>query len=280
MHLSLSDCTKLAIFGMGFLLTGCETMSPELAAKCEQPDNINVVSGGGICFGIKTYYPPLAHWENLRNPTLLVYLHGDVSRGGPADYMHSYAAKPPEGTVSVAMFRPGYYGSDGTRSSGHDNNRRDHYTATTVDAIAEAIGSLREKHHSPRVVLIGHSGGAAISGILLGRHPSVAEAALLVSCPCDLAAWRATHGRRWSMSLSPSTYIDAVSTNTQVIAITGENDTNTLPRFAADYVMRLSARGVDARFIQIPRGHHKFSSLTATGAYYDALQSLIDQKRS
>jgi pimeloyl-ACP methyl ester carboxylesterase len=51
-------------------------------------------------------------------------------------------------------------------------------------------------------VLAGHSGGAPITGDLLGRLPSAVDGALLVSCPCDLAAWR-----KYTMKMQPNNSI-------------------------------------------------------------------------
>jgi protein-S-isoprenylcysteine O-methyltransferase Ste14 len=36
------------------------------------------------------------------------------------------------------------------------------------------------------VVVAGHSGGAAIAANILGRRPALIDAALVVSCPCDV----------------------------------------------------------------------------------------------
>jgi pimeloyl-ACP methyl ester carboxylesterase len=66
----------------------------------------------------------------------------------------------------------------------------DNYTADRVDAVAGIIEQLKTKFHPAHTVLVGHSGGAAITGNLWGRHPSAVDGALLVSCDCDVTAWR------------------------------------------------------------------------------------------
>ena len=61
-----------------------------------------------------------------------------------------------------------------------------------IDAVRDAIAALRKEYEAGSVVVVGHSGGAAIAADLLGRWPGEADAALLVSCPCNVWAWR-TH---------------------------------------------------------------------------------------
>src|SRR5262249_52837251 len=128
------------------------------------------------------------------HPTLLVVLHGDAPFAKP-DYQDRFAssaaARYPD-LVVAAILRPGYTDPAGHTSEGERGaTTGDNYNATNTDAIASAIGALRDRFHASRVVLAGHSGGAAISANILGRHPALASAALLVSCPCDVAKWRA-----------------------------------------------------------------------------------------
>src|ERR1700737_478520 len=88
---------------------------------------------------------------------------------------------------SHPSLRPGY--SDGEdRSDGmRGETTGDNYTPEVVNAVATAISELKAGYHPRRVVLVGHSGGSAIMANLLGQQASIADAALLVSCPCDLA---------------------------------------------------------------------------------------------
>lgn len=264
---------------MGLLVCGCHSMSPEeFAAKCATADKLTLVNGGGICFGIRTVRPPAASTSGS-NPTLLVYLHGDGRRFGPVGAnLFRIAAAPPKGTISVAMVRPGYFTGDGTYSSGDDRGRYDNYTSGTIDAIAQAITTLKTFHNSPRVVLIGHSGGAAISGVIIGRHPSLADAALLISCPCDIDRWANELGYPpFKRSLSPSSYAGTVPTTTRVIALTGANDPNTFPGLADRYVADLRERGVRAEFFEISGAGHGLHAIAVSGQYDRSLQALLEQ---
>jgi pimeloyl-ACP methyl ester carboxylesterase len=112
------------------------------------------------------------------------------------------------------------------------------------------------------VVYVGHSGGAAIGGVLIGRRRGLVDAAVLVSCPCDIDRWNSGHKREpWTRSLSPSMFAHRVPTETQVVAITGERDANTPPALARSYVAKLSERGVSARAVIVDGASHGFSGL-------------------
>ena len=260
----------LAVASIGF--TACETLTPEQKALCALPDNINAVRGENICLAITTF----GHGSS-KSPVLAIYLHGDVSRGGPAGYMNDYARDAGDGVVSIVMLRPGYYDQFGKRSTGSNYRRRDAYTAENIDAIAAAVGTLRKHHGASKVVLIGHSGGAATSAVLVGRHPRTADAAILVSCPCDLAVWRDYRGSSWSRSLDPMTYVDRVPVNTEVVAITGANDQITPPRFVQSYTQSLKDRGGRARFVLVPDAGHWFGRLGPSPEFKNAVEELTTQ---
>ena len=250
-------------------LGACQTTASRQEARCAAPDNVSRVQGGDICFGMTTYLH-----EQSQSPTMVVYLHGDVSRGGPAAYMHQFAYRPHEAEVTIVLLRPGYDDGRGNRSSGSDCGRSDCYTAENVDAIADAIKTLRSHHGAKKVILVGHSGGAAISAILIGRHAGVADAAILASCPCDLTAWRSYRGSRWTKSLNPLGYADQVPVETAVVALTGSTDHRTPPELAQRYVERLAQRGVRARFELEPGAGHSFRSLGTSAAFRSALTEM------
>lgn len=234
-------------------------MASAAQARCPAEAAItDYVPGGGLCLAAATYGAESAGTA----PTLVVSLHGDVSAGGPGDYLFSFArglARP--GVVSVALLRPGYGDSAGRRSDGSDNGRRDHYTSGNIAAVGAAIDALKKHYKARRVVLVGHSGGAAFAGVLIGRRPGLAQGAVLVSCPCDIPRWRSERGRgAWPNSQSPMAAAGGVPKGTRVIAITGSSDDNTTPALAEDYVAALAKRGVSARF-EPASGGHGFSGL-------------------
>ena len=223
-------------------------------AGCSPADNETRVAGGTECLVIRTFRPA----KPRPSPALVILLHGDVDSGGPVDYIYRMASSAvADGVVTVALVRPGYPDSEGNKSTGDDSNRSDTYTPHNVDAVAAAVRALKAHHAAGRVVLVGHSGGAAISAVILGRHPDLADAAVLVACPCNVFLWRVPQRRTpWLNSLSPHDWAEKVPPSARVVAITGAADDNTHPSLARDYVETLTRRGVSARFVSVHGAGH------------------------
>jgi pimeloyl-ACP methyl ester carboxylesterase len=156
----------------------------------------------------------------------------------------------------VALVRPGYPDGTGAHSSGSDNGRIDNWTQPVVAEIGKVVARLRDRFRPKAVILIGHSGGAAISAALLGMRPDLAEAAILIGCPCDMQAWRVGRSRTPWRSVDPMDWVSSVAAGTRVIALTGSLDTTTVPSLAEDYAARLRSRGVDAEFRLVPGAGH------------------------
>ena len=199
---------------------------------------------------------------------LIVVVHGDISDGGRATYHVAFAktlARP--GAVVVALTRPGYTDDRGRTSEGNTYRRRDNYTRDNVAAVGGAIAALRSHYQPRRVIYVGHSGGAAIGGVLIGRTPGLIDAAVLVSCPCDIAHWLSARKKPpWPASLSPLDYAGRVPRETRVAVIAGSTDVNTFPAQAQNYARMLMRRGLDARFELVDGGRHGLSTLGAATA--------------
>ena len=226
------------------------------AAPCANEDFVTHVSAADECLVIAAFGSPPAD----RPAVLVVWLHGDQSDGGPA-ISHVAPAQAAatrfaaDGVISIAMWRPGYSDAQGNTSGGDNHGRTDSYTKTNVTIVGDAIERLGSHFAPERTVLVGHSGGAATAAILLGMRPTLANAAILVSCPCDLRAWRA--GRRWwPNSEDPLAWADKVPSSDKVIALTGTSDDHTAPQLAQKYLSVLTAHQVDARFVSIPNATH------------------------
>jgi predicted esterase len=187
-------------------------------------------------------------------PILIVVVHGD-SPDGPPTYQYRFAqtaAAAIADTIVAAVLRPGY--SDGEdRSDGmRGETTGDNYTPEVINAVGAAIAELKARYKPRRVVLVGHSGGSAIVGSLIGQQGSIANAALLVSCVCDLEAWRkhmrsTKGGQIWERpvrSLSPLALIDGVPTSTKVSMLVGSDDQTTPPNLTLAYAEKLQNRGV------------------------------------
>lgn len=199
-------------------------------------------------------------------PVLAFFIHGDVSAGGPADYMYSYAkqfAASRKNVVAIALLRPGYYDRAGKRSDGSDNGRRDTFHSGNNRAVAGAIRELKQKYNARAVVALGHSAGAGTIGVIAGDYPGLINGIVLTSCPCDAAAWNASRGRRGGFSSqSPVDYLSGIGSGTAIVAVTGQADDNTRPDLATDYVAKAQARGLPAR-LQLVGGGHNFTGALA-----------------
>lgn len=243
---------------------------------CED-DGIQSVRGGAECLVV---HVAGQRSEEGRN-TLLVFIHGDNTGGGPSDpYVERGARYAAPGTLVVSLIRPGYHDRDGRQSSGQSFRLvGDGYPPQVVDAVAGAIGRLKTLYKADDVVLAGVSGGAAISGVILGRYPRLARAAVLSGCPCDVQGWRDLRGSgRWSKSLSPHMYLDEVPKDTLVLVVTGSRDQNTFPVLGSNYNQALQQRGVHAEFMLAEGDDHAMSGRSKS--FHHAIQEALDRVRA
>jgi hypothetical protein len=106
----------------------------------------------------------------------------------------------------------------------------------------------------------------------MGMKPQLAEAAILVSCPCDLVAWRVGRAR-WVRSENPIQWSDTVNVAAKIIALTGTKDSTTSPEVVTGYIKQLKDRGVDAIFQPIPDVEH--ANALESEAVSDAVGRLL-----
>ena len=249
----MADWLRCCLFACLSLLA----LSEPATAACPNGSTIkDWVPAGEFCLAAATY-----DRQAGRSPILIVLLHGDTSSGGPADYLFEFADRLSQpGVASVALLRPGYSDKSGRTSQGTNYGRADSYTPANIAAVGNAIEAFKKHFQAQRTIVVGHSGGAAIAGVLIGNTLALAQAAILVSCPCDIPRWRKErNGSAWTRSESPSSYVGKVPTSTTVVAITGTKDDNTSPSLAADYVAQLAKRGVPAQFETVNGAGHTFN---------------------
>src|SRR5665213_902315 len=221
------------------------------------------------------------------HPVLLVILHGDLPDPTPS-YQYAFAQlvtqgvnapalsktirarladwRPIPDVVAVGILRPGYTDNAGDRADGDMGNAAlDNFTPEVVDASAAAVDQLKKRFGARRVVLVGHSGGAAIAADLLGRHPESADATLLVACVCDPDASRARISQTraspiWKVptrSLQPLALAPNVRADAVVRLIVGEKDDTALPEYSQRYAETLNKHAVDAQVTIAPSlGHN------------------------
>ena len=229
------------------------------------PPEILRIRGGS--YRLKTTI--FAGAEATSNPVLVIILHGDAPFAKPSyqDTLARRIAARYPGVVAAAILRPGYTDPEGNTSEGiRGQTTGDNYNATNTDAIASAIGELRKRFHPHRVVLVGHSGGSALSANILGRHPALANAALLVSCPCDVTAWRAHMLAKTKfagfdgpiVTLSPIDLVARVSASVPVTMMVGDSDDVAPPVLTRAYEARATQLGKRVHVVVVHGGHEIF----------------------
>lgn len=245
-----------------------------IASPCESEDFEAKVSGNSECLLMRRY-------GSIHPKTLIVWLHGNVSTGGPANSHFKLAEKAAndlatDRVLAVALVRPGYPDGTGAYSSGSDNGRVDNWRRSTVQEIGSVIERLKVRFKPDSTLVVGHSGGAAIAAALLGMQPCLADAAILIGCPCDMAAWRLGRGRTPRTSEDPLSRVDQVKQTTRIIALTGSRDDTTAPELAKTYIGQLQKRGVRAVFRVVPEAGH--IDVLKSQAILDAITELLPQK--
>jgi len=224
------------------------------SAECLN-DKITRVTGKDECLVIHTFVKN----SETKIKNLVIFIHGDQSDNGPVSGMinNAQGTPVPNGTVKVAILRPGYFDKAGNKSTGNDCRRRDCVTVTSLDEMTAAVQSLKNHYKPSKTILIGHSGGAATSGVMIGRTPGIAEGAILLACPCNISQYLFMRGISGAYnSLSPSDFIKNIPKTTKVFAITGASDSNTQDVLARDYVKSLTDLNIYAQYKSLPNIDH------------------------
>lgn len=249
------------------LLVMCLGFYPYLAkagvcADGAAADGKTRAGANGICMVIQAAPPATG------GPTapLIVVLHGDnrgQMMGGRYLRLATKLSLEFSGPA-LFMLRPGYQGDTG-KSDGFAKLEDDDYSKKNIDFLAGALDQLKRDSGDRKLILVGHSGGAAMSAVLIALYPQIVDAAVLAGCPCNVQPWRQwrkqSAGKRdgyWPNSLSPSDFANKTSNKSVIVAITGDGDTNTLPKFAEEYISALRENGVqNAKFVLVTGETHR-----------------------
>ena len=229
----------------------------ETAWACSN-DMKTTVSGGWACWAIHV----INDGGIEPGRPLVVFLHGDAEPVGKSGRYRKSIRRmlrklKRKNMNTILIARPGCERElpTGLITTGIDVScRGNNYTPVVLDGLAAALKALKAHYKPSKLILLGHSGGAMLSGILLGRNLGLAEGAVLVGWGCDTEEWREwrnlSAGKRgtWDESLSARDYVDKVPVKTKIVALTGSRDENTLPKFGKMCTDELIARGVAARF--------------------------------
>ncbi len=253
--------------------------SATVAAQTHVSDGEVVVDG--VITQIRTYES-----EGLTDrPILLVALHGDSPRNNPS-YQYGFArtvASKAKNTVAVGLLRPGYTDdadrtSDGVRGEAIGDN----YDASRIDQIAKVIEQLGGHHNAQGVILAGHSGGSAITAKLIAAYPSLVDHAFVVSCPCDINAWRKDmiklsgyEGFKGPLDvISPVDVIADISDEKSVSIFVGDKDKVTQKYLSQEYFEKLVSHNKKADLTVLDGEHNIFLHKQILASVVEAVASL------
>jgi len=217
-------------------------------------------------------------------PNLVIVIHGDAPFNNPG-YQYVLAkmlAAENSNTIAVGLLRPGYTDPNNNKSPGKKGlTTGDNYTAPIVDDIAAAITNLKTLYNPGKTIIAGHSGGSAITADVISRHPGIADGAAIVSCPCNVAEWRA-HMKAlqkdtdvWDRpvnSLSPNDLVQGIDSKTKIVVVTGEKDNVAPTVLSNNYYAQLKQRNLNAELIIIKGAGHE---IFLTDSVRQAIGALI-----
>lgn len=202
------------------------------------------------------------------SPNLVFVIHGDApfSKPGNQYVMAKNIATANKNTISIGILRPGYTDAEDITSNGvRGLTTGDNYTPENIDAIAEVINKLKSIYHPRKTVIAGHSGGAALAGDIIGTYPALSDAAVLVSCPCNVPKFR-EHMKElqnnpiWSAevkSISPVDVAEKINEIEEVVLIIGEQDDVTPIALSREYYEKLKLLQRNVQLILIPGVGHE-----------------------
>ena len=186
------------------------------------------------------------------HPHLIIVIHGDAPSVNPS-YQYLFAASAAAAlndVVAVGVLRPGYQDGMGDRSEGDRGFAlADNYTVEDIASVAGAAKALIGRYHAGDLTLVGHSGGSAIAADILALYPGLARGALLLSCPCDVPAFRwGMMKHQWNPlwlipvhAVSPQDHAQQIPRSTIVRMVVGSVDPITPPPLTLAYARRLEA---------------------------------------
>jgi pimeloyl-ACP methyl ester carboxylesterase len=202
------------------------------------------------------------------HPHLIIVIHGDAPSVNPS-YQYVFAGRAVAAlndVVAVGMLRPGYQDGMGGRSDGDRGFAlADNYTVDDVASVASAAKTLMVRYHAADLTLVGHSGGSTLAADILALYPGLARGALLVSCPCDVPAFR------WSMmkhqwnplwlipvrAVSPLDHAQQIPESTIVRLVVGSTDPVTPPPLTLAFARALEANGRNVQVLVLKGFGHE-----------------------
>ncbi|TAI48888.1 alpha/beta hydrolase family protein [Flagellimonas allohymeniacidonis] len=231
------------------------------------------------------FHIPYVSSGTLNSPTLFLVLHGDAPFNNPS-YQYGIArqiANENNNVVAVGVLRPGYTDNEGNRSKGERGyTTGDNYTKEVLESIHNLTADLKKKYNPSKIILVGHSGGAAISANLIAQYSNTYSKAVLVSCPCDLHLWRKhmkglqPEARIWDIevtSLSPIEVLDSIDSSIEIVVVHGEDDKTVPLNIASKYVKALKENNKKVNFVILEnRGHE----IAFNNKIFEIIKALVE----
>ena len=240
---------------LGILVLGL-LLSTNAHSACKKEDFIKYVEVKGNCialFGTKK--------NEINKKQLIILLHGDHRKRDIGGNLPAFVNKIENKDRNVFVIaRPGWKvknrKSDGGDSRGVD--RGDNYIfIRDIEPVALAIKKLKEHYKPEELILFGYSGGAALTGVIIGKYSGLIDHAILAGCPCNVPEWR-KHRRKgsgWPRSSSPHKHVSTIDKDIKVDILIGKNDKNTHPKFSEQYYDLLKKENIDVTLTSFNGDH-------------------------
>lgn len=195
--------------------------------------------------------------DNPDETKVLVFLHGDSGR---PERMFPLASEfGSHGVISIVMARPGCaITPGGPRSEGkHNTKNGSHLSKNNIEKVGQAIQAIKDMYGAENVYAVGHSGGAAISGVLIGTNKELLKGVVLAACPTYVSQWRLKIGKRsWGQAKSPHSYIADIPKDTKITLLAGDMDTNTGPWLMERYAKAAREEGLVVDTVVVKGAKH------------------------
>ena len=247
------DLIRLATGLLAMALAGCAG-APPLAER--ETKAASVAQQGGLeKFRIATTRFDLVGFRKIRTPgePLTVFIEGDgaawQTRNKPSSdptpvsmTMLAVAASDP-GPNTVYLARPCQF--TGAENGTARNCRPELWTVArygeeVVDAVNQAVNTLKKQARAPAIRLVGYSGGGAIATLLAARRDDVASL-VTIAAPLDSAAFTAYHHvTPLYGSLDPLSVAATIARLPQIHYSGGEDDI-VPPMIAASFIRHMPA---------------------------------------
>ena len=264
------------LFAFALLLT---SWSPVVAQQTHVSDDEVVVQD--VTTQVRTYFGE----GRTEQPVLVVALHGDAPFNNPS-YQYAFAkliAAQAPNTIGVGLLRPGYTDGEDRRSDGiRGDTVGDNYDAPRIGQIAAAIQQLEAHYNAGKIILAGHSGGSAITAKLIAAYPDLIDHAFVVSCPCNINAWREDmtklsgyEGFRGPLDVvSPVDVVADISDETSVSIFVGDKDKTTQEYLSREYFEKLIGQNKKTTLTVLDGEHNIFLHKKIIASVVEAIASL------